>query len=342
MMKLFLRFVAIWLICSGAWANVALKQGHPEQYYVKEGDTLWDISSLFLRDPWLWPEIWHINPQVENPHLIYPGDLLKLVYINGKPALTIAQRGEQSRTIKLSPRARVTPLDTVIPAIPLDTVQSFLSESRVVEKQTLTDAAYVVAGNELHFIMGVGDRFYARGDWSSPEAAYGVYRQGSAYVDPDSDEILGYDAKEVGMGKLITTEEEIATLELVRAGEEVRVGDRLLATEQRKVDSIFYPRSPKHEVRGKIISVASGVKNVSQFDVVVINRGEREEIQVGDVLAIYRRGEEVRDKYTDELLVLPSERAGIMMVFRTFAKVSYGLVLKATSSMAILDEVRNP
>lgn len=341
MMKSFLRLVVMALVCSSAWANVELKAGHPQQYYVKEGDTLWDISNLFLRDPWLWPEIWHINPQLENPHLIYPGDLLKLVYIDGKPALTV-KRGEQSRTIKLSPTARITPLDTVIPAIPLDRIQSFLSESRVVSKQLLNDSAYVVAGNELHIIMGVGDRFYARGDWGVPQSAYGVYRQGEAYIDPDSNEVLGYDAKEIGMGKWIRAEEDIATLELVRSGEEVRVGDRLLATEQRRVESVFYPKSPKTQVDGKIISVMSGVRNVSQYDVVVINKGKRESMQVGHVLAIYRRGERVRDQYTDELLQLPSERAGILMVFRTFEKVSYGLVLQATSSMAVLDEVRNP
>ncbi|PCJ15925.1 MAG: peptidoglycan-binding protein [Gammaproteobacteria bacterium] len=341
MMKSFLRLVVMALICSSAWANVELKANHPQQYYVKDGDTLWDISSLYLQDPWLWPEIWHINPQLENPHLIYPGDLLKLVYIDGKPALTV-KRGEQSRTIKLSPTARITPLDTVIPAIPLDRVQSFLTESRVVSKELLEDSSYVIAGSELHIIMGVGDRFYARGDWSEPQAAYGVYRPGEAYVDPDSSEVLGYDAKELGMGKWIREEEGIATLELIRSGEEVRVGDRLLATEQRRVESIFYPKSPKQEVNGKIISVLSGVKNVSQFDVVVINKGFRENMQVGHVLAIYRRGEQVRDTYTDELLQLPSERAGILMVFRTFEKVSYGLVLKATSSMSILDEVRNP
>ena len=341
MMKSFLRLVVMALICSSAWANVTLKEDHPQQYYVKDGDTLWDISSLFLNSPWLWPEIWHINPQLEDPHLIYPGDLLKLVYIDGRPALTV-KRGEQSRTIKLSPTARITPLDTVIPAIPLDRIQSFLSESRVVSKQTLQDASYVVAGNELHIIMGAGDRFYARGDWSAPQAAYGIYRQGDAYIDPDTEEVLGYDAKEIGMGKWLRVEEDIATLEMVRSGEEVRVGDRLLTTEQRRVESIFFPKSPKLQIKGNIISVMSGVKNVSQFDVVVINKGQREQMQVGDVMAIYRRGEQVRDSYTDELLQLPSERAGILMIFRTFEKVSYGLVLQATSSMAVLDEVRNP
>lgn len=327
--------------------SIALAPDHPSQYEVKRGDTLWHISNAFLRDPWMWPEIWHINRQIQNPHLIYPGDIIKLVYVKGEPRLTVERSRHNTRrladgTIKLSPRIRASELDSVIPAIPLDAIQSFLSDSRVLTKEMLENAPYVAAGNEKHVIMGEGDYFYGRGDWSTQHTAYGVYRQGDAYVDPDNKEVLGYNAKELGLGKILRVTDDLAKTELVRASQEIRVGDRMIPTEERKVQSVFYPKSPKKGLKGKIISVMSGVKNVAQYDVVVINRGMREAVEQGDVFAIYRKGEAVRDKYTEELIQLPSERAGMMMVFRTFEKVSYGLVLKATSSMAVFDEVREP
>ncbi|MBL4608848.1 MAG: LysM peptidoglycan-binding domain-containing protein [Pseudomonadales bacterium] len=348
MKKIVLGLIVSTLLSFSALAeNIALAPDHPSQYEVKRGDTLWDISSTFLRDPWLWPEIWHINRQVKNPHLIYPGDMIKLVYVDGEPRLELKRSRHNSKrlsdgTIKLSPRIRASDLDSVIPAIPLDAIQSFLTDSRVLTKEQLEDAPYVVAGNENHVVMGVGDYVYARGDWNQQHSAYGMYRQGSAYIDPKTKEVLGYDAKELGLGKIVKVTDDIAKTELVRANQEIRIGDRLIPTEERKVQSVFYPKSPKKGIAGRIISVMSGVKNVAQYDVVVVNRGAREGVEQGDVFAIYRKGEAIRDIYTDELVQLPSERAGMMMVFRTFEKVSYALVLKATSSMAVLDEIREP
>ncbi|MBV1874284.1 MAG: LysM peptidoglycan-binding domain-containing protein [Gammaproteobacteria bacterium] len=330
--------VFMFFSCNASAENIALKAGHPQIYEVKRGDTLWDISATFLRDPWLWPEIWHINKQVKNPHLIYPHDKIKLVYINGKPRLKL-MRGH---TVKLSPKVRATPIDTVIPAIPLESIQSFLDRSRVLAKEQIDEASYVVAGNEQHVIMGVDDFLYARGKWSAHDKAYGMYRGGDAYVDPVTKEVLGYDAKELGMGQLESFTDDLAKITVLRANQEIRIGDRLIPTEERKVKSVFYPSSPREGLTGQIISVMSGVKNVSQYDVVVVNRGEREGVTQGNVFAIYRKGGSIRDKYTDELIQLPSERAGLLMIFRTFEKVSYGLVLKATSSMQVLDELRQP
>lgn len=330
------------------------KDGHPQEYLVKKGDTLWGIAELFLKDPWLWPEIWHINKQIENPHLIYPGDRVHLVYIDGKPMLTVADRadGKDDRalervqsdgTVKLSPKTRITSLDTVIPAIPLEAVQSFLVDNRVVAQDTLDNAPYIVAGAQQRILLGAGDEFYARGDFAQEaNKAYGVFRKGSAYIDPDSGEILGYQALDIGSSKIIALDDDIGTFRLTKTMQDIRIDDRLLPTIERKLQSVFHPKSPSVEIEGQIIHVFGGVRNVSQYNVVVLNRGDREELQVGDVLAVYRKGEEIRDRNTSELIRLPSERAGVLIVFRTFEKVSYGLILKADRVLKVLDEVVNP
>ena len=302
-----------------------------------------------MNDPWLWPEIWHVNEQIENPHLIYPGDVIKIIYVDGKPKLTVDRPPKDvertflsNGTVKLSPKVRSSELDTVIPAIPLDTIQSFLVEHRVVDPELLVNAPYVLAGGDMHIVMGSGDKLYARGKVDQNFTAYGVYREGVKFVDPDTQEFLGLAAEEMALAKLLDVENDISTMKLLRVRQDVRVGDLLLPTVERKVQSTFYPKSPDVDIRAKIIHVFGGVRNVSQYSVVVVNRGDRDQLQVGDVLAVHRKGEKVRDRNTSELIQLPSERAGIMIVFRTFEKVSFGLVLKAEKPLQVLDEVRNP
>ena len=325
-----------------------LKEGHPDVYTVVKGDTLWDISGMFLDRPWLWPELWRVNPQIENPHLIYPGDRLRLVYIDGEPALML-DRGDAGRTYKISPssdgklepRIRETPLESAIPAISLDAIQGFLVENRVVELEVLLGAPYVVQGDSERLVLGGGDRVYVRGDLSG-SAAYNIVRKGPVYVDPESDEVLGQEATYVGIGRMLAQEGEISTLFISESRQEVQIGDRVLPTEERRVNSTFFPTAPETDVDGLIISVFGGVTQVGQFDVVVINRGEREGIEVGHVLAIYRGGALARDRIAKDVVRLPAERAGLMMVFRTFEKLSYGLVLATERPLAIHDEIRNP
>ncbi len=336
-----------------------LKQGHPDQYTVVKGDTLWGIASTFLEAPWFWPEIWHVNDQIKNPHLIYPGDVIRLIYVNGEPRLTMDRQKDHvtnsrdkdssiERTemadgsVKLSPRVRTSDLDSVIPAIPLDAVQSFLLNNRVVANEVLESAPYVIAGTELHISMGAGDKLYARGNFSEGHSAYGIYRKGEAFTDPDTKEFLGVVAEEMGLAKALDQEKDINTLRLLHTRQEVNVGDRLLPTEEGKVNSVFYPKSPSVVINGKIIHVFGGVRNVSQYNVVAVNRGERDKLAVGDVLAIYRQGEQVRDNVTHQLVQLPSERSGVLIIFKVFEKVSFGLILKAETALKVLDQVKNP
>jgi nucleoid-associated protein YgaU len=336
--------LALLLLAAGglAQAEVQLKDGHPDRYTVVKGDTLWDISGKFLSQPWKWPEIWHANPQVENPHLIYPGDLLSLVYVDGQPRLML-NRGESRGTIKLSPQVRRTPMAEAIPAIPLEAINSFLLSNRIVDTpEAFQGAPYIVAGNAERVVSGAGDRVYARGAFDESAPVYGIFRQGKTYIDPDTEEFLGINADDVGGGEIVAEEGDIGTMNLLRTTQEVRLGDRLFPTEERAINSTFMPSEPANEVRGLILDVPRGVTQIGQFDVVTLNKGLRDGLAEGNVLAVYKTGETVRDRITGEQVKIPDERAGLLMVFRTYDKLSYGVVLQATRSLELLDKVRNP
>ncbi len=316
----------------------SLKSNHPDNYAVRRGDTLWGIAQKFLNNPWLWPEIWHVNPDIENPHLIYPGDIIKLIYINGKPKLIV----DYPRDVKLSPSIRVEPLDEAIPAIPLDAIAAFLSESRVVSEEEYEEAAYVVAGGSGHLILGAGDRLYARGKLDPEVAIYGIYRKGDVYIDPESKEILGYQAMDIGSGKVVANQDDINTLAVTRTTQEVRIADRLLPNKEHKINSTFYPSAPAEDINGLILAVEGGVTQIGNMDIVGINRGLRDNLEVGNILAVYKKGLLVRDRVAGGKVRLPEERAGLVMVFRTFEKMSYAIVLNANRPIAVLDTVKNP
>lgn len=336
--------LALLLLAVGglAQAEVQLKEGHPDRYTVVKGDTLWDISGKFLSQPWKWPELWHANPQIENPHLIYPGDTLSLVYVDGQPRLVL-NRGESRGTIKLSPQVRSTPLAQAIPAIPLEAINSFLLSNRIVDTpEEFQSKPYIVAGQAERVVSGAGDRIYARGAFADGQNAYGIFRQGKTYTDPETKEFLGINADDVGGGEIVAEEGDVATLSLTRANQEVRLGDRLFPTEERAVNSTFMPSEPPTDVNGVILDVPRGVSRIGQFDVVTLNKGKIDGLSEGNVLAVYKTGETVRDRITGESVKIPDERSGLLMVFRTYEKLSYGLVLYATRDLAVMDKVKNP
>ena len=319
--------------------EIDIRADHPSTYTVVKGDTLWDVSAKFLHSPWLWPEIWQANPQINNPHLIYPGDILKLIYLDGRPRLVV-NRG----TMKLTPQMRTSPLDDAIPAIPLEAINTFLSRSRVVDKERLEAAPYVLAGTNHRIISGAGDKVYAAGNFVENTNVYGIYRKGQTFVDPVTREKLGIQATDIGTGRIVVDADEngVTSLSLNSSNEEVRVGDRFMPFADDKVSATFYPKAPEGDVDGVIIAVEGGVSHIGAFDVVVINRGERENIQTGDVLAVSKVGEKVKDRYTRKRVQLPSERAGLLIIFKVFDKVSYGLVLGAEQPLSVFDAVSNP
>jgi hypothetical protein len=328
----------------------ALNPRHPDTYVVQRGDTLWDIASMFLRDPWYWPEIWQINPQVENPHLIFPGDILSLAYLgDGRPVVNV-ERGPLVTDAggggveRLSPRVRAQPLEEAIQTIPYETIAAFLSRPRFIEKGEVDDLPYIVAHRE-GLIGSAGRDVYVRGlERQEPVGSvFNVVELGSALVDPDDNDVLGYQGIYVGQGRLDRTGDP-GTLRMLETEREAVVGNYLMGEED--VHPLnFMPRSPDTQIEGQIISVMSGVSLIGQYQVVVINRGSAAGLEPGHVLRAYQTGRTVRDTQrglVGQKVRLPDEPAGTMMVFRTAERLSYALVMEVTTPLALLDTVRNP
>jgi hypothetical protein len=323
--------------------GVALNPSHPDTYVVKPGDTLWDISARFLRDPWYWPEIWHVNPQVENPHLIYPGDVLTLVYVDGKPQLRL-QRGAATGTEKLAPRVREESLGGAIQTVPYSAVGPFLSKSMVLEKKEFEKMPYVVALRDEHLVGATGNDVYVRGKSIHPDGSYNLIHQGDKLIDPDDGDTVGYEGIFVAEGR-VTRSGDPVTMQLNASAQEVVIGDRV-ASRAMPPPMHFTPRAPDSQVEGRIIHVVDGVTQIGQYQVVIINRGARDGIESGHVLGIWRAGENVNDTVKtgvfNRKVQLPDEHAGVLMVFRTYDRISYGLVMNAESAIHIFDKVRNP
>jgi hypothetical protein len=332
----------LWTLFFSAWtlAAVELNEDVPETYIVKKGDTLWGISGMYLKEPWLWPELWDANPQIANPHLIYPGDELYLVWVDGRPHL----RMRRGREVKLSPNMRVSPLNLAIPVIPLDQIGPWLVRNRVMDAEDINDSAYIVAGDERRLISGPGDTIYGRGPFPDGERAYGIYRIGQNFIDPVTQEYLGYEVRDIGNAKLVSSNrDDITQLDITRISEEVMNGDRLLPLEERVLDASFHPRAPDREIVGGImIAVEGGLTQIGDMSIVVINKGKREGLEIGNVLVVYQAGKHVYDKVSQSNVVLPDTRAGLAMVFEAYEKVSFAIILKTSRPLKVFDVVKNP
>ena len=325
---------------------VPLAAGAPDEYVVQEGDTLWDIASTFLRDPWYWPEVWYINPQVENPHLIYPGDVLAMVTIGGEQRIT----NIRASTYRLSPQARVTPLTDSIVSIPYEQVSSFLSKGLVLEKDQANQLPYILATRGDHLIASAGNDVYIRGGQPAPNGTrYSVVHVGDELVDPDDNRVIGYQGIYIGEGAL-SRGGDPATVSLTDTNREALNGDRLVP-ETVDIPLNFFPKAPDVDVDGRIISVVDGVSLIGSYQVVVLNRGSRNGLAPGDVLTVFQAGDDVVDRFAGGKLhggrsgptvTLPDEEAGTVMIFKVYDRIGYGLVMEATSDIHVLDAVRNP
>ena len=318
---------------------VDLRDGHPDVYIVKKGDTLWDISAVFLDKPWLWPEIWYVNPQVENPHLIYPGDELRLVYVDGKPRIV------RNNDAKLSPQIRVLSETDAIPTIPLDAIRPFLYTPRILSDEELDNAPYILAADAQRLIFGQGHKVYFRGVKDDSRVAYSLFRKGDPYIDPLTNELLGIEAIHLGSGKKIRNGDP-ATMMIDESVQEIMAGDRALPFEDQLFPPVFMLRAPASDIEAHIISVYGGVTQIGTYHVVVLNKGERDGLDVGHVMTVMQSGRTIDDDFAltddEQSITLPSEQAGELMVFRTFEKTSLALIMRATRSIHVMDTAITP
>ncbi len=351
----------------GTELSSVITPDYPERYVVVKGDTLWDISKKFLNDPWLWPSVWHINPGIRNPHLIYPGDVIVMYIVDGKPYITLdgqagvvpvdvpksTAKGTRLepvkpglKVVKLSPSSRVSGIHKAISTIPMSAIRPFLDRPRVVTEEQLEDAPYIVSSYEEHLISGTGNRIYAR-NMDKPLTGYNIVRPGQEYVDPESGDVLGYEAIYTADARLIkapSEDEELATLVVTKALREVLNNDVLIPHEEHQQMFQFTPRSPEQDVKGQIVSVYNGVSQIGQYMIVVLNRGEEDGLAPGHVLAVMQKGAEVTDstRFLFSSVELPDERAGILMVFKTYKDISYALVMEGDRAIHIEDYFENP
>lgn len=326
--------------------GIPLNPAHPDSYTVKSGDTLWDISGLFLRDPWYWPEIWYVNPQVANPHRIYPGEVLSLVYENGQPRL-VSSRGSappSSTLEQLSPQVRSEPLITPVNTIPFAAIGPFLSKGLVLAKSELQALPRIVALRDAHLMGASGNDVYVRGKGLHAQSVFSVVHVGDKLLDPDNGALLGYEGIFVADGR-VRRGGDPATLQLDNSQREALVGDRLI-TQAPALPLNFEPRAPGRPVEGRIVHVGGGLTRVGQYDVIVINRGSRDGLEAGHVLTIWQAGQRVPANSNSggfgRKVLLPDERAGTLIVFKTYDRLSYGLVMQAEGPIHLLDKVRNP
>ncbi|HLW74314.1 MAG TPA: LysM domain-containing protein, partial [Gammaproteobacteria bacterium] len=353
-----------------ATATPAVQPTAPLRYTVKKGDTLWGIATMYLKDAWLWPDIWYANPAIKNPHLIYPGDVLVLGYNQqGQPMLTVERQGQPAtetspppvatavaapvapvsntslRVTKLEPQPRYLPLSQAVTTVPLDGIRPFLSGTRIIDKGELDKSGYLLTAFNTGPASGGGEEVYARDLKAENGTRYDVYRVGDKYVDPESGDTLGYEATFIGTAS-VEAWGDTQKLLLTSTNQEAIAGDRFLpATGGSEIDLNFFPHRPDKTVEGEIMAVLGGVGQIGQYDVVVLNRGSDAGVTPGTVLGIYRRGVKVDDPnggFFSGSVRLPTERSGTLMVFRSFKNASYALVMHATNEIHLEDIVGNP
>jgi hypothetical protein len=359
-----------------------LQADAPLEYTVQKGDTLWAISGRFLKEPWKWPQIWQMNrEQIKNPHLIYPGDIIRLDRSGATPSLALVAGGAivEGNVVRLQPRTRIEPLSTAVPTIPGNAIGPFLTQPLIIEAGTLETYPEIVATEEERVVIGAGNLAYVAGLRQGDPVNWQIFRAGEILTDPESGEILGYEAIHIGDAK-VKRFGTPSTVEITRARQEINQSDRLMPAREMSFPS-YIPHAPDKLIRGIILSVQGGVSDFAQYSIITINRGSRDGVEVGHVLATMRKGEKLsrtgRPHFFGNLfggndfdvkpnpmvpdtviassssdttrtidpakpLVLPDERSGLVFVFRTFEKLSYGMIMKSIRPISVGDIVQTP
>jgi len=332
--------------------TIVFEPTHPETYIVQKGDTLWDISSRFLRDPWYWPEIWYKNPQIKNPHLIYPGDELAIVYIGGQKRVQLVRRGKTGaamenglKVVKLSPRIRAQSIDASIPSIPIESIRQLLRKPLVIDEQALAEAAYVLDSRNNHLVNSLDDVLYVRKlDTSRGNGRYQIFRPNKPLIDTRTGEQLGYEALYVAEAKL-ERKGDPASLRVTSSAREILRDDRVLPIDNTNLQQDFFPRVPKTLVSGNIISLLDGISQLGQYNTVAINLGKRDGLTTGNILAVEQPGKVVIDHNEEQSnfkVKLPDERVGLIMIVRAYEKMSFALIMEAAEPIRLDERVYTP
>jgi hypothetical protein len=345
-----------------AAAEVTIRENSPTQYTVVEGDTLWDIAGMFLEEPWLWPEVWQINPQIEDPDLIYPGDTIELAYVDGNPVLRLSRGAapEGIRTVRLSPQVRRESLSgpNPISAIPLDQIAAYLSGNSIVSEASFESAPYILGGREGREFLAAGDDALARGTWTDGVALYDIVRRGRELEDPDTEEVLGVEGVLVGTATLARSDDDQAALTITSSELEIRPGDRLLPRVALGLNESYLPVPPAFAVDAAIVSIGTGRQIGGIYDTLVINVGANDRIAVGQLLAVQDESEVFDDQIGERSswqrlkhalgieksneVTFAGEIAAQILIYRVFDEASMGLVLDSNRDVRLNDRVVTP
>lgn len=337
----------------------------PDQHVVVRGDTLWDISGKFLQHAWCWPQVWGMNrDEIRNPHWIYPGQIVYFDRAAGRLRLGSPVGGNNAvssrdgggiPSVKLSPQLRTEGLgQQAVPSIPSNLIEPFLSQPLVISDKELLDVPRIVATQEGRVILGKDDKAFVRGELGSG-TSFQVFRPGTPLRDPESKEVLGYEAAYLGTIKLDRTAQnpnEAHAFNVVSTKQEMGVGDRLLPVPPTPILN-YVPHPPEQKVDARIVSIYGGVSQAGQNQIVAINRGKNAGLDLGTVLELYRYGPTVVDRterstfwsvgdYGKPTVKLPDHLYGSLFIFRVFDSVAYGLVMQVTESVHVGDIAKSP
>jgi len=344
MLRHFIHAALLISLSFSSYADVIqFKESPNTEHVVVKGDTLWDISAKFLKDPWLWPAVWNGNAYIKNPHLIYPGDVIRICLVDGEQRLCV--NGADSDDGKWQPRMRLSDFEKeAIAMIPLSDIRPFLMYPLVLTEEQLENSPYIVHLEGQRLIAEKGTKLYARSIKNNYYENYISFRPGNTYTDPETEEILGHEAIYLGTNKLLIAGDP-ATLKIIESVSEVKKGDRVMPRILEEEVEDFFPFAPKKPLHAQIISVFKDHQTISQYDVVVLNKGLDDDFKKGHILSVLKVGQVIHDPYAedkDEQIKLPDEMIGTVMVFRSFKRVSYALVMSATNTISLLDKVQTP
>ena len=329
-------------------SSCAFLPNAPDQHVVVRGDTLWDISGKFLQKPWCWPQVWDLNrEQIRNPHWIYPGQVIYFDRAAGKLRLGRGAGTGGSSTVRLSPQVRSTEaLPDAIATVTLSAIMPFLTKPLIIEEGELANAPRIVAVQEGHVYLGNGDKAYVRGELNG-RTEFEAFRPGRPLKDPTTKQIIGYESVYLGtleLKRLSRAEDEPHTFVVTNVKEEMGVHDRLVAIEPKPFMN-HVPHAPLEQIDAQVVAVYGGVSQAGQNQIVSINRGIKDGLDIGAVLELQRLGVVIADRTEGNgrnLIKLPDETYGTLLIFRVFNYISYGLVMQVTDTVQIADVARSP